>query len=79
MEQDSDEAAYNYYLGIYKGFDEAFAAISSVAVPTSEKPEIYVFKDGIKLSRTQIIDHVVENADLVRYLNYLNGLKNEQV
>lgn len=75
MEQDSDEAAYNYYLGIYKGFDEAFAAISSVAVPTSEKPEIYVFKDGIKLSRTQIIDHVVENADLVRYLNYLNGLK----
>lgn len=75
VEQDSDQTVYYYYLGIYKNFDEVDAANSNLAGSVAEKPEIYVFKDGIKLSRTQIIDHVVENADLVRYLNYLNGLK----
>lgn len=75
VEQDEETAVYNYYLGVYKNFDAAYAAISKLEYATSEKPEIFVFKDGTKLNRKQIIDHVVEDADLIRYLNYLNELK----
>ena len=51
-------------------------AISKIRVcHKSENLRFFVFKDGTKLNRKQIIDHVVEDADLIRYLNYLNELK----
>ena len=73
VEKNADENKYRYYFGLYKSFKEAEVALSKYQTLYKVYLEIKAFDSGVEMTRTKIIDHVLKDADLVLYLNYLNS------
>ncbi len=74
-ETHAEESMIKYYQGVYPKFEDAFIANKQLVKTSNEPaPMIYVFKDGNRLSRRELIDYIVQDADLINYLNYLNDL-----
>lgn len=75
VEKNGDESRYKYYFGIYKSFKSAEADMIRYQSQYKLHLDLKAFDSGIELSRKEIIDHVLQDEDLLLYLNYLNRLE----
>lgn len=70
------QTGYQYYAGVYKRFTEAEAALKQAILQFGIKAEIKAFRNGVPLNRADIIDFVLQDSDLLLYLNYLKSQNN---
>ena len=75
VKKDMTDKDFQYYYGIYNNFKDVefiWKKFNDLQLGTLI---IRVFIDGTEIPRKKIIDYVIDNPDLVLYMNYSNQLK----
>lgn len=78
VEKNVVDEKYRYFFGLYNSFKEAEKDFIKYQSLYKIPLEIKAFHSGRELSRPEIIDHVLKDADLLHFLNYLNNDKNKK-
>lgn len=72
VEKSASDNKYDYYYGVYTSFKDAERDLKKYQTQFNTNLEIKAFDDGMEMTRAEIIDHVLQDADLLLFLNYLN-------